>query len=669
MLWLLLPVALLLAVPFHLALSSGLAPAEQLALLFGRPAEAWEEVLFMHAALPRAIMAVLAGAGLGLAGSVLQQVTRNRLVSPLTVGASSGAWLALVTGAVVAPSLAADHGIWFAMGGSALATGLVLLIAGPRGIGGLPVVLAGMAMNILLGAVATVMVLLNDQKVRGLFVWGSGDLTQTDWSWIVWLAPQLAIATALVLLCSRPLTLMRLGLEGAAGRGLAVAPFVVVAVLLALWASSAVITAVGVIGFIGLLAPNIARLVGARSVLAELVASLLLGAVVLLLTDALAVAATAWSRDLVPSGASAALIGLPALIWLALRRMRTQDHAVFELPKGRARVTSGAAISVAAGLAALVVIVLTVGPTTEGWRLAWPSELVFSLRWPRVLTAAAAGVGMAISGVILQRLLRNPLASPDIIGISSGASLALVVAVVAFGSSIASAGAPVALLGALAVLAVLIVLGHRHNNAPNVVALVGISLAALTEAALQFVLAKGGVETYMVLGWLAGSTYRASEAQAVGLALGVVALGGLCLALHRWLTLLSAGDAVAGGRGLSVPGAKAATLCLGAVAAAAVTAVVGPIAFVGLLAPHVAVMLGARTVRPQLVLASGVGAGLMILSDWAGRSLLYPDQIPAGTTAAIVGGTWFALLLAGRRIRPGEALPGAVAAVRAWARR
>jgi len=375
----------------------------------------------------------------------------------------------------------------------------------------------------------------------------------------------------------------------------------------------------------------------------------LLGALFLVLTDGLAIQARSWSRDLVPSGASAALIGVPVLIWLTLRRFRAQDHGLFSLPEGRARVPLAVVAVAAVAVAALAVVSLTVAPGPAGWRIGWPSALILSLRWPRTLAAMAAGAGMGVSGVVLQRLLRNPLASPDIIGISSGASLALVGSVVLFGTTISEAGAPGALLGGLAVLAVLIVLGQRQGNAPGTLALVGISLAALLDAVLQFALAKGGEETYMIVGWLAGSTFRVGESETVALTAAVAVLAALTLALHRWLTLLTAGEPVAMGRGLAVGPAKVALLVLAAVLAALVTAVVGPIAFVGLIAPHMAVMLGARRARDQVLLATLIGVGVMVLSDWLGRGLFHPIQLPAGATASVVGGAYLIALLARRR--------------------
>lgn len=646
--WVLAGVLLVGLLPFHLYLGSGLPLAEQWAVVTAATDDPLAQALFVHGAVPRAVVALLAGAALGLAGSVLQQITRNRLVSPLTIGASSGAWLALVAGTVAAPAFAADHGVWLGMIGAMTAAGAVLCIAGPRGLDGLPVVLAGMAVNLLFQAIATIVVLTNDHAVQTLFIWGAGDLTQTDWARAEWLAPQVLVCGLILFALSRPLALMRLGTEAAMARGLSLLPFLLVAVLAALYLTASVITALGVIGFIGLLAPNLARLTGTRSAVGELAASVGLGGILLLGTDTIALFASTFTRDLVPSGASAALIGVPVLILLTLRRLRAQDHAAIRLPHGLPRLRRRTPVLAVGAVALLGCVALLVGPTSDGWVLRWPDPVILSLRWPRIVAAAAAGAGMAVSGVILQRLLRNPLASPDIIGISSGATLALVGSVVAFGGAISDFGPPVALAGGLAAMAVLIALGRRQNNAPAAVALVGISLAALLDALLQFVLARGGEQTYMVISWLAGSTARATADQAVFLAVAVPLLAAAAFVLHRWMTLLGGGDGLAAGRGLAIGPARTLLLALGAIMAALVTAVIGPIAFVGLIAPHLAVLLGAREIRRQVVVAAALGVMLMILSDWLGRSLLYPMALPAGAMASVIGGLYFLLLLVRR---------------------
>ena len=633
----------------HVAVGSDLDALRMLQLVFGAEPQEFADVKFTHSILPRIVMAMMCGAALGLAGSILQQVTQNPLAAPMTFGAASGAWLAIVVATLVLPTLAAKHAEWVAMTGATLAFSLVVAIAGLRGLTGLNAVLAGMAVNLLLGSVAATIVLLQSPYFSHLFVWGAGDLGQSGWERTSWLLPRLVPAVAASFLLVRGLSLLRTGAEGAEARGLALAPFIAVAAALALFLTAISVAAVGLIGFIGLVAPNLARYAGARRPRAELLTSIFLGAGLLLATDLLALLANGMTRDLVPSGATAALVGAPALIWLMRRRLGSMDHSVYRMPPGPDRPSlvtwiGLAMTAVAVGLAALM---LTQGDT--GWRAAWPTALTFELRWPRVLAAGAAGLSMALSGVILQRLIRNPLASPDILGVSAGATFGLVATAVFGGASIHEIGPGAAILGSVVVLTLLLWLGQRHQHAPTAVALTGIALAALLDALVKVALAAGSEDSFAIIGWLGGSTYRVTPTEAVLLTL-VASVGlAVVVGLRRWLTLLSTGDDIALARGLSLRLARPACLTLAATLAALVTAWLGPVAFVGLLAPHAAVMLGARRPADQTLVAGLIGAVLMIGSDWLGRTMLFPTQLPAGTVASILGGSYFMFLLLRRR--------------------
>lgn len=614
----------------------------------------FEAIMFTESQLPRIVMAVMVGAMLGLVGSLMQQLTQNPLVSPMTLGTASGAWLALVLLNVFFPSLVGQYASVAATVGAMLTLALVILIAGLRNLSGLPVVLAGMAVNILLGAIATAVILLNDQYAKNLFIWGAGDLAQNGWQQVQWLLPKLSVSVLILLLAPRILALLRMGQASAAARGLNIIPAILALFTLGIWLVATSITAVGVISFIGLLAPNIARQLGARTPRDELCFSMLLGAAVLVITDALAIAMSILTFDLVPSGTAAALIGAPALIWFTRRKMGAQDQVSFSLPKSRFQMSAHTLLGMLLSLFAMIALVLLFSKSTVNDATVWlwtiPDAFSWQIQWPRIMTAVAAGSGLAVAGVLLQRLIYNPLASPDILGISAGATCALVAGSIFVGLNIFDAAPAIAFLGSMTVLGLLLLLGKRHRYAPSMLILTGIALTALIEAMVQFALARGDETSYTILSWLAGSTYRVSPSAAVVLIISVLGLIAFALATSRWLTLISTGREFAKARGLNVPRAFMLLLCCVALLCGVVTATMGPVAFVGLLAPHMAVILGAKKVQLQLPAAAIIGAGLMVLSDWIGQNVVYPSQVAAGTVVSVVGGLYFILLLIqGRR--------------------
>ncbi|EJG0367715.1 Fe(3+)-hydroxamate ABC transporter permease FhuB [Vibrio parahaemolyticus] len=621
--------------------------------LFTQPESASEfrDVFFMQSQLPRLSITLLVGAMLGLTGSLMQQLTQNNLTSPLTLGTSSGAWLALVIVNIWFVDWVADYSAFAAMAGALVAFGLIISIAGVRNMTGLPLVVSGMVINILLGSIATALIILNAQFAQNIFMWGAGDLSQYSWDWFEWLLPRSTIAIVILIVAPRILTLMKLGQEGAAARGLAVLPAFGALMVMGIWLVSASITAVGIISFIGLLTPNIARAMGARTPRDELISSMLLGAALLLITDSAAIYLSLLLEETIPSGVAAAAIGAPALIWFTRKKLIATDQLNLSMSQGKMALSNAAVW----GIAVMGIIgILTYSFVTHGIsgiEFATPGEFQWQLRWPRMISAISVGVALSVAGIILQRIVYNPLASPDILGVSSGATFAIIITGVMVGSVLAAFNWGVAFLGSLTVLMLLLIIGKRSHFNPSNFVLSGIALSALLQALVQFALAQGSGESYKILLWLTGSTYRVTTTSALMLLIAVLVLLAIVFALSRWLTLISIGRVFSNARGLNPSSANTILLVIVALLCAFSTATVGPVSFVGLVAPHMAMMLGARKVKEQLFVGSLIGATLMVWADWLGQIAIYPSQIAAGTLVAIIGSTYFLFLMLKSKFR------------------
>ncbi|MFS1420733.1 Fe(3+)-hydroxamate ABC transporter permease FhuB [Vibrio splendidus] len=607
--------------------------------------DSFELMALAYVNLPRLVMAILVGGTLGTIGSLFQQLTQNRMMSPLTLGTSSGAWLGLVIMSVVAPMLVAQYSVWCALIGALLAMGLIVSIVGIKNMSGLPIVLAGMAVNLLLGAFATAIILLNDQYAQNLFVWGAGDLGQNGWEQVLWLMPKLLPIFAIFFLAPRVLTLLSIGTEGAAARGLNIGTTFFVLMVVGVWLVSVSITSVGVISFIGLIAPNIARHLGFLKAKSELIASCVLGALLLCVTDSLAIFLAQWSMDMIPTGTATAVVGAPALIIIARKQLSAQDQLFFSMPKGPKSISPVAYFLLGTMILGLLALSTLSQPSSDMGYFVIPDAFEWSIRWPRMLTAIFAGGGLAVAGVILQRLVYNPLASPDILGVSAGAVLALIFSSLFMGYSIHSLSPWVAFLGSAIALCLLLFLGKKHQFAPSILILTGISLTAVLEALVQFSLTRVGEGKYTLLAWLAGSTYRVEPDSAMIMAIVITACIGVALLLSRWVTLIATGRQFASARGLNINIAYVALLCIVAILCSVVTTTMGPVAFVGLLAPHIAAMMGARLVREQIILSFLIGAALMLFADWLGQVVVFPAQLAAGTLVSIIGGSYFIFLL------------------------
>jgi iron complex transport system permease protein len=275
--------------------------------------------------------------------------------------------------------------------------------------------------------------------------------------------------------------------------------------------------------------------------------------------------------------------------------------------------------------------------------------IVWQLRLPRVLTAAAVGAGLALVGAIMQALTANQLADPYLLGLSSGASLGAV-SVLLLGISLLLPVA--AFLGALAALAVTLGLaGALGRITPTRTVLAGVAVSALGSALTSFVIfwsARG--DSYQdVLNWLLGSLAGARWPQ-VALAVGGVVVIGIPLILTgRVLDAFAFGDRMAASLGVPVGATRWALLGASAVLTGVLVSVSGSIGFVGLVLPHAVRLLAGPRHRVLLPLAALVGAVYLVWADTAARTLFAPRELPVGIVTALVGAPVFAILLARRR--------------------
>jgi iron complex transport system permease protein len=274
--------------------------------------------------------------------------------------------------------------------------------------------------------------------------------------------------------------------------------------------------------------------------------------------------------------------------------------------------------------------------------------ILFELRLPRVVLAAVVGAGLAVSGAIFQSLFRNPMADPAIIGVSSGAALGAIAAILLGGGAILGGllvpgGAFVAAL----LVAALVYRLARFGPAVQVATLLlaGIAVAAMVSAVITLLMAFSGEQVRSIYFWLLGGL--SGRGWSSVLAAGPLVLVGTAIALVGTgnLNLMALGDERAAQLGLEVERFKRASLAVGSLLAAAAVSVAGVIGFVGLMTPHILrLVLGAdhRRLLPAVVVG---GATLLVLADLVARTSVQPEEIPVGAVTAILGGPFFLYLL------------------------
>jgi len=279
------------------------------------------------------------------------------------------------------------------------------------------------------------------------------------------------------------------------------------------------------------------------------------------------------------------------------------------------------------------------------------AQVFFIARLPRVFAAAIVGAGLALSGVVFQALLRNPLAAPDTLGVSAGATLGAMLALTAhadftlLGISVVPLTSFAGAVGALVIVFALS-LARRRGTSSTVLLLGGIAIAALLNAAGRFIQYLSDVtDTFRTVQWLMGSLDVGSYAPILA---SLVPFGLACIGfvtLPRVLDLISLGEEAAEARGVDVVRTERLALVSASLSTGAAVSLGGPVLFVGLIVPHIVRLIVGADHRLVLPASALFGASFLIVCDLIARTIVAPVEMPVGIITAIIGGPFFLWLL------------------------
>jgi iron complex transport system permease protein len=621
------------------------------------------EAILQGSRLPRLAAAVLVGSALGLAGAVLQSITRNALATPDTLAVNAGAHLAVTTVAAFGIATGA-----LPLGGSAFLGGLaaaaVVLGMSGRGIGTSRLVLAGSALMLALHSLTMVLIILFEEETKGLYAWGAGSLSQSDSTAVSQMAPWVVVAAVALILMASRFDVLALGDDTATLLGLKVRRTKVSALVLTVLLSAAAVTIAGPVGFVGLCAPAMVRLTSraAPAVLRHRVllpASALTGVALVLGADiSLRAVIGADQAVSVPTGVLTSIVGAGFLVVLA---RRGRDSSVVQSSRlsaaGRTRRVAPGLLGIALGLA--VAVALTVGlmlgdrgvllgdlANWVGGRTGPALTFVLDHRLPRVLAAVLAGAALAVAGAVVQGVARNPLAEPSLLGITAGAGVGaiIVISVVPLASVWLLSAAAAA--GAIVAFAFVYLASYRGGLESTRLVLIGFGVSA----------ALGGVITLIIvltdpwnvgkaLTWLSGSTYGRVLPQVVPVAVLLVGSVPILVASGRRLDLVAVDEDTPRLLGITLERHRLALLAVAALLTSAAVVAIGVVGFVGLVAPHLARSLVGGRHAALVPVAALIGALLVSVADTVGRTVIAPAQIPAGLITALIGTPYFVWLL------------------------
>jgi iron complex transport system permease protein len=607
------------------------------------------QILLWDSLLPRAVIALICGAALGLAGALLQRVLRNPIADASTLGIAAGAQLALVAGLGLSPLLGGFSREIVAFGGGLAAVFLVLALSWRRGFDPVTVAVSGLIVSMIAASITITLILARGEYAMSVSIWGAGALNQQDWQGVISLGPRLVVGAVIAVFLVRPLNVLALDDASARSLGMSIMAIRLAILLLAVWLAASVTATVGVIGFLGLAAPAIARRLGARTTGQVLVAAPLAGAALLFLTDGFSQLLGPGFNDLAPAGAATALMGGPVLLMLLPRLHAISPVTADASPTERRLARPNAwVIGLAVAIVVLVFATLAIGPSTTGMAFSIGPALgeLMPFRLPRILAAGGAGALLGAAGFIMQRVTGNPIASPEVLGVSAGggAGLAATLYLAGFASPTMMLAGMAA--GALVVFLMMIAIAARGELSAERLLLSGIAMSAMAMAIVTIVLSQGDMRSFVLLMWMAGSTNRAGVFEA-WTALGALAV--FCaplLLMSRWLTILPLGGVISKQVGIGLTATRLSLAVIAALMTAVASFLVGPLSLAGLVAPHLARLIGFSGARQQLLASLMLGAAMLILADWLSRVVIYPYQVPVGVFAALIGGPYLLWLLA-----------------------
>jgi len=616
----------------------------------------WDGVFAFHYIAPRVVAGALAGAAFAFSGQHYQLVFANPLAGPGILGIGAIIQLALIAGLILFPEQVARPFL-LAFVSAIGAVWVLQAVAGRDGRDPQRLLLIGMVVALMTGAVIGAVTIYRGEDMMGLFFWGAGSPEQLDWTLVRSVGPFALLAIMIGVLFAPRFQLLALGDEAVRGLGQPLSLLRNGALGVGTLAAAVAVTLVGPITFIGLIVPNILRLMGYSSHRQILWHSLWMGALVLVFTDALSYALMLQNIR-VTAGILTVTLCAPLFLVLVARTRR---------PAMKAReggvIGSGVArhwvwMSVLLVLLLGCMISMFLGQVTLGGIdiLHWiegaggTSSFIIELRLPRILTALGAGGLLGVAGYCLQVALRNPVAGPEVMGLTQGSALfAIILSLFVWTGSLAIfAGA---FIGGAAVLLLVCGCAHRGGGAEHY-ALSGIAIAAVCAGVSASIALSAQMQVAEVITWLSGSLYNRSWNSACILLSVLSVLVGLLYIGRGWFALSVLPD-----EAISAVGGHAARLrfCLFSLSVVAVSVTVsqvGAVGFVGLVAPHIARRLMRASPCQHMLLSCVLGMVLLVCADFAGRVVFAPFQLPAGIVTALVGAPYFLFVMVlGNRLK------------------
>lgn len=593
------------------------------------------KLIIFNYTLPRIAVAFICGAFLAIATAIMAQITQNPLASDSTLGVGSGAGFFMLTTALFFPNLE-PNSVFSSFFGAIMALGILFILSLKQGFSVFTTTLSGLIIGLFFSSLTTLLLLFFQEESYFVTVWMSGDMAQDGvmdfYLMLIYSAP----ALILIFYFSSSFHLFILGDSACKALGVNIEQTRIIGLLLAAYLTAITVAFVGIISFIGLGAYTIVDRFKFSNFTSKLVYCGLFGGLLLGITDEILMIVLKISNINLPAGGISAFLGTPLLVWLIFWGIKNGESGIKTKATRKVRKTSKTYLLIILFIALVFVCIFSLFYDSQNFQTE-----ILNVRISRIVAALTSGIMLGLIGVVLQSLSHNPMASPELLGINSGVSLGVLIAM--FTAPFLTI--PLGVSGAFLMLAFMITLNYKNGMLPQKVILTGIAIMAFTGSVEKILLTWGDSRIYNFINYASGSTYSVTSTWALFMVVVAIFSTIVGLIYSKELDILSLGDISASSLGLNLFKYRGILFLFCAGVSSIASLSIGPISFIGLLAPHIASFLGYHKASLKILSALLIGAILMVVSDFLGRTLISPYEIPSGLVSTIIGSLYFVFMI------------------------
>lgn len=594
--------------------------------------------VFVNYNLSRFFMCLLCGFLLAFSSLILRIVMQNPLASDTTLGVAPSSSFAILIATLFFPDFLNISKVLMGFLGAFLILFLMFIFMLKKHLNSTSIILLGLIGGMVFGALNSLVILFYPEESKSFLLFNSGYFTQNGFKDVVELFCYSSIALISLYFFIPYLKILNLGDELASSVGQNIFYVKFFALCLSAYFITLVVSFVGVISFLGLFASIFVEFFKIKNTRKEFLFCGFFGFFLLFGVDLFLQILQITKGIELPTGGVLALLGSPLLIFAVFKMLKENfsddDIYIFSYFKEKYIILD---------LILLVLMLFFLNLYFDFSTLSFKnmSDEILVLRSNRLVILLLCGVLLALVGFILQRLSFNPMASPEMLGINSGASLGVLFALY-FSLEYVQI---FAIIGALSVLCFLFFLSFKFNINMQKIILMGIAIMFFTDALGKIFLASGDFKAYAFLAYTQAGLINIDENLSLFLLIYTSIFLLALYILYPSLKIFSLGENCALSVGVDVIKIRIIFFVLSAFACALSALCIGPFSFVGLLAPHIMKLLGIKKLYNQLFVAALLGICLMFLAHFISKIILFPYEIPLGIVATLLGSIYLFFMI------------------------